>query len=358
MKKALTLILIISLFVLPVCARSGDVAGGIYSTDIKAFINGVEVPSYCIDGKTVIIPEDITHCIWNGNSRSLQILDFYPFQVETHVKNLPVTNSTLPVGQKIGNIYETDITTYLAGRKIKAYALDGKVAVAIEDIGCDREFSPYGGKYLWDNETRTINLEFIYSNGSLLRDLLINGNMSMTVTKTGEITFAPEMGFGTITSEFYNQQTLQLFPITYNGETVGYSYVSELHGSRHTAIDYFFIERLSEIIPSVTVEQPTREEWLQFCENQMYTIIDSFETDDYIFLYMYQPGPHGSTELLHRINSKGYRIQYEKKFTSVSFHGQKHFDNVVIDKENRKVTFRYDVNYEIDLDSGVILPVS
>lgn len=356
MKKLLFFTLIFSLLSVPVCARPGNVAGGIYATDIKAFINGVEVPSYCIDGKTVIIPEDITHCVWNSAARSLQIIDFYPPQHTAHIKSLPV--NTLPVGKKIGNIYETDIKTYLLGREIKAYALDGKVAVAIEDIGYDKEFSPYGGKYVWDNASRTICLEFIYSNSSLLRDYLVDGNMCMTVTKTGEIVFGPEMGFGTITSEFYNEQTTQLFPITYNGETVGYSYVPELNGDRHSAINYFFAEKMSEIIRSVIVEQPSREEWLQFCENQMYTIIDSFETEDYIFLYMYQPGPHGSTEMLHRINSKGYRIQYEDNFKSVSFHGQKHFDNVVIDKESHKVTFRYDYNYEIDLDSGIITKIN
>ncbi len=352
MKKLLCFFVILSLFTVPVCARPGDIAGEIYATDIKAYINGIEVPSYCINGKTVIIPEDVTHCTWNEAERSLQITSFYPYLIKGGTNS-----SVLPIGKKIGNIYETDIKTYLLGREIKAYALNGKVAVAIEDIGYDNEFSPYGGKYIWNADTRTISLEFIYSNSTLLRDMLVDRNLCMTVTETGEIAFAPEMGFGTVTSEFYNEQTLQLFPITYNGETVGYSYVSELNGERYSATNYFFTERLAEIIPLVTVKQPTREEWLSFFESQMYTVIDSFETEDYIFLYMYQPGPHGSTEMIQRINSKGYRIQYEDKFESVSFHGQKHFDNLVIDRENRKVTFRYDYNYEIELDSGVMLQI-
>ena len=43
-----------------VIAANGDIAGSIYSTDIKACINGVWVDSYNIGGKTVVIVEDIT----------------------------------------------------------------------------------------------------------------------------------------------------------------------------------------------------------------------------------------------------------------------------------------------------------
>ena len=41
-----------------------------------------------------------------------------------------------------------------------------------------------------------------------------------------------------------------------------------------------------------------------------------------------------------------------KDFKSVSAHGQIYFDNVVIDRENEIVTFRYDKDYKIDLKTG------
>ena len=349
MKKLIAIFLLLTFIAVPVWAKPGDVIGYVYSTDIKAFINNIEVPSYCIDGKTVIIPEDISHCTYHEASRTLSVHSFYPYSL----KGGSNTN-TLPIGTKIGNIYKTDITTLLLGKEIPCYALNGKIAIAIEDIGYDKEFSPYGGKYTWNNEQRTIHLDFIYSNSSLLHDILRDRNMCMTVTETGEITFGPELGFGTVTSEFFNPETLQLFPITWQGELAGYSFVPEVNGERSAAINYFFPEKIGEIIQNITVKQPTREQWLAFFESQMYYTIDSFETDDYLFLYMYQPGPHGSTQLIQRIDKEGYRIQYEDKFESVSLHGQKRFDNLVIDREKEKVTFRYDINYEIDLKTGEI----
>ena len=62
MKKLLASILSV-IVILPtsstVLAANGDVAGYIYSTDILAYINGVEVESYNIGGKTAVVIEDI-----------------------------------------------------------------------------------------------------------------------------------------------------------------------------------------------------------------------------------------------------------------------------------------------------------
>ena len=60
-------------------AKTGDVVGKIYSTDIKAYINGVWVDSYNIGGKTVVIIEDITNQFaYADNIRTLVIWDFAP----------------------------------------------------------------------------------------------------------------------------------------------------------------------------------------------------------------------------------------------------------------------------------------
>ena len=61
MKKifyALFIVTIITLLTVPCFAETG-VAGHIYSTDILTFVNGRPIDGYNIDGKTVIIAEDL-----------------------------------------------------------------------------------------------------------------------------------------------------------------------------------------------------------------------------------------------------------------------------------------------------------
>ena len=53
-----------------------------------------------------------------------------------------------------------------------------------------------------------------------------------------------------------------------------------------------------------------------------------------------------------KIDNDGNYVDYANKFESVSLHGQKHFENVTIDKENEKVYFHYDADYVIDLKTG------
>ena len=63
----------------PVLAANGDIVGKIYSTDIKACINGVWVESHNIGGKTVVVAEDITTQIkYSDELRTLIIDDFNP----------------------------------------------------------------------------------------------------------------------------------------------------------------------------------------------------------------------------------------------------------------------------------------
>ncbi len=67
MKKILTLILIFSMMIHTTIAlaANGDIVGHIYSTDIRAYINGVEVESYNIGGKTAVVIEDVIAENWH-----------------------------------------------------------------------------------------------------------------------------------------------------------------------------------------------------------------------------------------------------------------------------------------------------
>ena len=94
-----------------VLAANGDVIGNIYSTDIRAYINGVEVESYNIGGKTAVVIEDILkenahQYIYDDLTRTLKFFSLNPdYLVERKSET-----KTSP-GRIVGKIYATDIKT-------------------------------------------------------------------------------------------------------------------------------------------------------------------------------------------------------------------------------------------------------
>lgn len=344
-----------------VYAKTGDIVGNIYSTDIKAFINGVEVPSYNIGGKTVVIVEDMTkNYYYNNQLRVLIIGGFSPFDLIEK----PDGNSDF----SSGNIYETDIKTYFRNKEIPCYSLNGKMAVAIEDLGGDGEFSEVGGRYFWNSDDRTITLESVYTTyiGSILDDYHVN----MVIDKDYSVTFESHPIMYGETWGFSNPEDSLPKPITYNGTIIGYIYspkncygiYSDDHGNcsliqdNHTvAYRYFYEEKIKEILKDVEAVKPTREDWIEHYENQMMSVIDSLETEEYTFLYMTQPNPHGSSQMLRRVSKDGTVINYESQLNSNNLWGNMHFNDVSIDRETKKVTFMYDnEKYEIDLETTAL----
>lgn len=366
MKKTLLgLIFIVLLLGTTVQAKTGDVTGSIYSTDIQAIINCIEVPSYNIGGRTVIIVEDITkEYYYNDELRTLIIGGFTPDEMVGGRNEY----SGIPVGRKIGNLYETDIKTYIRGVQLPCYSLNGKMAVAIEDLGVDNGFGVTGGKYIWKPNDKTIELEFIYMFNNSIDKIMSEKHVNMLIDDNYSATFISEpIMHGSISGLKTPENGLPQ-PILADGETIGYAYkpkdcfrfyVDENNKTHLTTDDgdlyfYFYDEKVEKVLKNIEIVKPTRDDWLAYYETQMMRVIDSLETDEYTFLYMSQPNSHGSSQFLRLVLKDGTEICYENEFESVSLHGQKYFDNVVIDKKNEKVTFRYDKNYEIDLQTGIL----
>ena len=60
MKKTIIYLLLLSLFLtFSVACAENDVVGQIYSTDILTFVNHKPINGYNIDGRTVVIAEDL-----------------------------------------------------------------------------------------------------------------------------------------------------------------------------------------------------------------------------------------------------------------------------------------------------------
>lgn len=136
MKKMIVFVLLIALIIpTNAFAKSGDIAGVYYSTDIKTMLNGYEIDAINIGGQTLINAED---------------MHFYSFNVwysdaerELHVSKAPratngvpptVTKSELPSGSVLGNYYETDIVTYLDAKEITAYNIGGRTYIWAEEM--------------------------------------------------------------------------------------------------------------------------------------------------------------------------------------------------------------------------------
>ena len=130
----LTMIMLISCFGMVASAKVGDVIGTALHTDIVVYINNLAIPSYIVNGQSVVVAEDLRNfgfdVIWDGNARTLNIYKNYisPQVVPQFVGKGYTT------GSKYANILETDIVVYANGQRINSFALNGYTMVPVEEL--------------------------------------------------------------------------------------------------------------------------------------------------------------------------------------------------------------------------------
>lgn len=349
-----------------VLARSGDVKGTIYATDIKAYINGVEVPSYNIGGKTAFIIEDVLqkYCYhYRDDYRKLT----WSISSPDDIIGGSNTSDKKP-GTPVGKIYETDIETYTYDKLTPTFSLNGKMAVAIEEIAGDKVFSEIGARYFWDDKNRTISVEFIYDNSYDFLRLCNEKHLNADV-KDGVLTLSSDpIRYGSMQSNLKNG----IGEIYYNDALVGYSlklpkyyflYANDeecqfVRDDEPHGIIYWNMDAIEDALSGIKPAMPTREEQINHYLVDMgsfYDVKARLDTEDYTFLYLRLQGVmHGGSEFLFRISDDGEKVNYADEFESVSYGGGKFFDNTKLDSEERRFYFRYDKDYVIDLDSGVM----
>lgn len=355
-----------------VYAANGDIVGRIYSTDIRAFVNGIEVKSYSIGGKTAVAIEDIISensrkYEYNDNNRELKFFSLDPqylVEEKSDSKDVP--------GRVIGNIYETDIKTTVYNFAVPTYNIGGRMAVAIEDLGYDGSFSPIGGKYIWNSTERTINLEFLYSNSNIIsrdKNITVSVNEDM---KEATATFEEVLHCGGGEEHLNLPEKVSVdaengivIPIKADDETIGYYFRDSSKGTVPAAFTYYYPEKLKEaeknFIPDA---HKTREDIISHFINRHSSggARERFDTDDYSFVYISVAGTSWTAYNLLQVYDDGTYIDYSDKIRSVNCSPEQ----LMIDKENERVTFRYTdryhhewfTDYEIDLKAGVIKPVS
>ena len=153
MKKLFLTIAFILIFSFSANAKSGDIAGKYYSTDIVTTLNGVEIDAINIGGQTLISAEDMNfygfNVNWDAKRRELRILSMDHADRGTPPQ---VKKSSLPSGSIIGNYYETDIVTYLDNKPITAYNIGGRTYIHAE------EMRKHGHDAIWSERERTLTV--------------------------------------------------------------------------------------------------------------------------------------------------------------------------------------------------------
>ena len=371
MKKVISIILSTVMMLTisaSVFAANGDIVGHIYSTDIRAYINGVEVESYNIGGKTAVVIEDIiaenSHgYIYDDNSRTLKFFSLSPY----YLIEKKTENKAKP-GKIIGNIYETDIKTSIYDVTIPTYNIGGKTAVAIEDLGYDGAFSPIGGKFIWNEKDRTISLEFLYESGyNISEDKNINITVNENMTEA-EATFEQMFHCGGNQQHFSfpdyvtdDANVEVVLPIKAEGEIIGYYFRRPSKENKFTAFTYYYPEKLEEAEKIYTpAPYKTREEIIgHFTGVHSFGVpVERFDTDDYSFVYISVAGTSWTSYSLLQAYDDGTYIDYR----DIIAMRNRSPVNLLIDRENEKVTFKHVdrytrewfTDYEIDLKSGTI----
>ena len=157
----LTLVMLVSGMSVVSEARVGDVIGSALHTDIVVYINNYSIPSYAVNGQSVVVAEDLRNfgfdVVWNEYARSLSIsrnsdYNVYPMHVD----------KSHGVGEWYTSILATDISVWAGGRRLTSYAMNGYTMIPAEEL-------TMFGSVTWVPEERALkiwvdNLDSLSSN--------------------------------------------------------------------------------------------------------------------------------------------------------------------------------------------------
>ena len=151
MKKTVSLLCAVLMAVtMAVPAFAYEVIGTVLSTDIRAYINGAEIPAYNIDGRLAIVVSDLNNygfkTVYNNETRRSSVTR-NP-NANSGFVSVPSKASGLPIGARVMDVYRSDITVDLDGRVVPAVNVENRMAIYFSDL---KGYGTYG----YDNATRT-----------------------------------------------------------------------------------------------------------------------------------------------------------------------------------------------------------
>ena len=153
MKRGLAFLLAVFAVCVPaVSCFAFEAVGQVLSTDIRAFINGAEIPAYNIDGKLAVIVADLNsygfRTVYNDGLRKTSVTRNPDASLFTSV---PSRATGLPVGTRVMDVYRSDITVELDGVPVPAVNVENRMAIFFSDL------KGYGS-YTYDNASRTSSI--------------------------------------------------------------------------------------------------------------------------------------------------------------------------------------------------------
>jgi len=371
MKKLLFITAFCFLFALSCSAKSGDINGSIYSTDILATVNGTPVESFNIGGKTAIVLEDLqklgANVTYEDSLRTL-LVDF------TSKNDISAEIARGTTGKILGNVYESDIKTYCNGTLIHTFSLNGKMAAAIEEIGADNTYSNCNAKFVWNGSTRTISLDFLVDNFAKAYAILVQKNLTQLTVHNDTIQLAINHfygGAGMSSSYDATFDTNRIYPIYANGEQVGIHFplhiknffqddtgaVSLIDGFTLDFICYD-LQKITEICANTEETKPTYQEVLDYYVSQSYAIdaSDRVDTAAYtFFISTYQSGKQSTGYHILRILKNGEYHDYAQELNDLGLSPALNDHTYKIDSATQTVTFNSnDKTVILDLKTGVM----
>ncbi len=122
-------------------------------TDIRTYINDIEITSYNIKGYTAVVVEDLANygfdVAWDGAARTLKVARNTGKAVTGAAVS---TTSGGKVGDKAMPVYATDIKTYLDGQEVESYNVGGRTIVYVDKLA-----ELYAEDYKWDSAAKTLS---------------------------------------------------------------------------------------------------------------------------------------------------------------------------------------------------------
>lgn len=129
LRICIPLLLLAALPLSAAALRPGDVAGRVLATEIRAFIDGVEIPAYNIDGNLGVVAEDLdAYGFVTGYDDSIRTLTVTRTGAAVRGVEIP-ESSHRPSGTVIARVLYSDIRVYLDGREIPGYNIDGRTII-------------------------------------------------------------------------------------------------------------------------------------------------------------------------------------------------------------------------------------
>ena len=126
----------------------GQVVGQVLSTDIRAYVNGAEIPAYNIDGRLAVLVSDLNrYGFVTSYDNSLRKTTVKRDRNAKAFSSVPSAASGLPVGSPVMSVYSTDIVVEMDGRRVEAFNVDNRMAIYFSEL---KEYGTYG----YDNAAR------------------------------------------------------------------------------------------------------------------------------------------------------------------------------------------------------------